>query len=130
MEAPRLPPIVIRPASREDLAVFYGPRAQHTPTLNAWVGEAGGRLVGCGGVARINGRRLAFCDLTPAGEHYRLALVRAARMVLAREAERAGESGTTVFAMADPARPTASRFLTWLGFKPDPTMKGRFRWQA
>lgn len=126
----KLKPVVVRPATRADMARFYGDRDEAMPTVVALVGEVDGRLVGIGGVARFSGRRVAFCDLTGEGRRYRVALVKAARRLMDRLRRQAGRRPITVVARADDRESGARRWLTSLGFQPVPDTKGTFRWQA
>jgi hypothetical protein len=115
---------VVRPAAREDIEAFFGPRAK--PTMKAWVGEVDGRPIGIGGLALAGGRWVAFCDLTPEARRYRRAIVRTARLIM-EEARRSGIR--FVYAAADMEEPMALRWLASLGFERDERSGRLFRWQ-
>lgn len=117
--------VIVRPARRADLAAFYG---AGWPTLKANVMEIDGRIVAVGGIARRNGRRVAFFDLDEEGRRHPIAIGRAARRFL--QAEAVCCNGRPVFAEADRAEPGAVRWLTSLGFRPLAGQEGVFRWQG
>jgi len=110
-------------ATRADLEKFYG-KNNVRQTMTARVGLVRGRIVGCGGVAYVDGRAFAFCDLKPSARRYKISIVKAARDVI----EKVRADGCRVmYAEADANEPGAVRWLTSLGF--EPTMKsGLFRW--
>jgi len=120
-----LPRPVIRPATRADLAAFYGP-GKLPLTVRAVVGLVDGAVVGCGGISEIDGILVAFSDFRPTARRYKLAIVKAAAAVIA-EAQRSG--ARFIYAEADPHEPGAERWMRALGFRP--TGRARFyRWAA
>ena len=116
---------VIRPATAEDLAKFYG-AGKFASTAIATVGLINGKIVGCGGLAFVGGRTIAFCDFKKSARRYKLAIVKAARDVIAA----ARRNGVRVmYADLDPNEPGADRWVRSLGFVP--TDKPRlYRWMA
>lgn len=119
----RLPRPVIRPATRADLEKFYRTKTIRQ-TLSARVGIVNGRIVGCGGVAWVDGRVFVFLDLKPSARRYKIALVKTAMDVI----KDVRESGCRImYAHCDFTEPGAKRWLERLGFKP--TLKpGLYRW--
>jgi hypothetical protein len=116
---------IARPATREDIDAFFGPRAK--PTMKAWVGELDGKPIGIGGLALVEGRWIAFCDLTPEARRYKRVIVRTAKLIM----EEASRSGIRfVYAEADTEEPMALRWLGSLGFEPDERSGRLFRWEA
>jgi len=89
--------------------------------------EVGGRVCAVGGVARRDGRRIAFADLDDVARRHPVVVGRAARRFL--HAVEPGRYGM-IFAEADPAEPGAVRWLTSLGFQPVADRRGVYRWQG
>lgn len=131
----KAPRITVRPATVADIEAFpRKDRSQIVPTLKGWVAEVDGKTVGLGGLASGSGRWIAFLDLTEQGRELvaahmfaRLALVRAARMVL----DDARAQGIRfVYADADTTRPRAAELLERLGFEFDVRSDRFYRWSA
>jgi hypothetical protein len=120
----KLPPPVIRPATRADLVAFYG-QGKLPLTARAVVGLVDGKIVGCGGVTDVDGLQMAFCDVIPEARRYKLALVKAAAAIVAEVKAEA----RFIFAEADPNEPGAVRWITSLGFRAT-ARPGMFRWEA
>jgi N-acetylglutamate synthase-like GNAT family acetyltransferase len=118
-------PLRIRPATSDDLAKTTLPVR---PTLKALVGEVDGEIIGLAGLARIAGRYYAFCDVTSTtAKPHRYRIARAAQRFLL-EARAAGIR--FIYAAANPAEPGATRWLTSLGFTPDPLHPDLYRWSS
>ena len=119
-------PLVIRPATREDLDAFPTPFAK--PTVKALAAEVDGEVLGVAGLAIVRGRYYAFCDLTSTqAAPYRIAVARAAKRLFA-EARAAGIR--YIYTNADPDEPRACRWLASLGFTPDTRHPHLYRWSA
>lgn len=120
-----LPRPVIRRATRADLEKFYRTKTIRQ-TLSARIATVNNRMVGCGGVAWIDGRVFVFLDLKPSARRYKLALVKAAKEVVD---EVRADGCRVMYAQRDPTEPTADKWLRRLGF--EPTLKpGIYRWQV
>lgn len=119
-----MPGITVRPATREDIEAFSGERLP--VTVMALAGEVDGRIVGIGGLARVNGWLVGFCDLSEEGRRYKMAIVKAARRILATARS---EGRQFVYAWADPTEPNATRWLQSLGFVAV-NESGLFKWRA
>ena len=115
---------VIRPATRADLDKFYPP-GKFKSTVTATVGLIRGKIIGCGGVAHVDGKTVAFCDFYPLARRYKVSIVRAAMKVIAEAKAR----HRVIYTELDPDEPGAERWVKSLGF--EPTMQPRiFRWIA
>lgn len=111
---PSGPRIVGRPAAAADIAALYG--GPSPDTMRAWVLLIDGEPAALGGIIYAQGiNPMAFSRLTDRARPYRRVLVQAARFLAARYAE----SRRPVFAVADPAEPTAPGLLEHLGFRLD-----------
>lgn len=119
-----LPKPVIRPATREDVDQFSPGHAK--PTVRAFVGEVDGKIIGIGGLARVDGRWFAFCDLSPAARAYKLSIVRLGRRIMA-DARKMGLA--FVYAEPDLTEPNAKRWLASLGFEPTESPR-LWKWQG
>jgi hypothetical protein len=123
--------VVVREASKEDIAAFAAPAGVVAPTIKGWVGEVDGERVALGGFALAHGRWVAFLDVTEEGRellktsmHIRKALISTARMAM-REARKQGIR--FAYAGADMRFPLADKMLERIGFHLDP-MADRYRW--
>jgi N-acetylglutamate synthase-like GNAT family acetyltransferase len=118
--------LIIRRASKADIEAFSP--MPHKPTLLAWVGEIDGRLIGLGGLRRLqDGRWLAFLDLTDEARPYKMHIMRQALRMLAK----AKEVGVKyVYAQPDPCEEKAKYWLARLGFAPDSRTPSVWRWGA
>lgn len=115
----------VRRAEREDIARFSD--LANKPTVKAWVGEVDGGVVAMAGFALFKGRWIAFCDIADRSRIGKIAMVRAAK----RAFEEARKDGIKyVYAELDTNEPTAMRWLTSLGFEPDPRTGYLYRWSA
>lgn len=113
----------VRRATRADIEAFSS--VPHKPTMMAWAGEVGDKIVALGGLAFSNGRWVAFCDLDPEARKYKMTIARTAKRVF-EEAERLGIR--FIYADMDVSEPTAERWLESLGFRPDPRAPQLYRW--
>lgn len=94
--------------------------------MTARVGLVRGKIVGCGGVAYVDGRVIAFCDFKPSARKYKISIVKAALKIIGEVRARGCR---VMYADIDPDEPGAVRWVTSMGFKP--TMKPQlYRWQA
>lgn len=85
-----------------------------------------GKIVLMGGLGFTQGRWFAFCDITDEARKHKVAVARAAIRIF----ERARSLGIRfIYAKADPDEPTAVRWLTSLGFRPDPRSAELYRWE-
>lgn len=116
--------ITIRPAVAEDMEHFKS--FTNKPTMLAWVGEENDEIVGIGGVARVKGRWIAFCDFTEKARKHKTKIVRTARMVMNEVAMRGIRY---VYAEADLSEPCAVKWMKSLGFTLDPRTQYLYRWK-
>jgi len=118
-------PLVLRHATRADIAAYSD--MADKPTIKAMVGDLDGRLLGIGGMAFIDGRWFAFCDVTEEGRAYKRAIIKAALDVM-RDAARDGVK--YIYADPDPKEPGAIPWMERFGFRPDPRSSRLYRWSA
>jgi hypothetical protein len=118
-------PIIIRPATAEDIAAFSD--MANKPSIRAWAAELDGRIVGLGGVVLSRGRWLGFADLTPEARPYKMTIARAAIRFLADAKARGVKF---IYVEADLSEPTSLRWLESLGFHLDPRTQYLYRWRA
>lgn len=119
-------PLVIRPATREDLAAFTA--IEMKPTVKALAAEVDGKLLAVAGFAIAGGRYYAFCDLSSEeARPHKIAVARAARRLFA---EARASSIRYIYAQCDPKEAGAERWLRSLGFVPDPRSTDFYRWSA
>lgn len=117
--------LIVRPATRADIAAFSD--QPEKPTLKAWVGEIDGKPVALGGFARFNGRWIAFCSLKNKARPHKMTIARTAIRIM-EEARRQGIR--FVYAEAEDDEPGSEKWLTRLGFHPDPRTPDIYRWRA
>lgn len=124
MKRTRLARPVVRPATQADILAFYKKPLQQT--VIAKVGVVRGRIIGCGGVAYIDGKAFVFFDLKPSARRYKVTIVKAAKQVI----DEVRANGCRVmWADLDPDEVGAERWARSLGF--EPTLKARlYRWQS
>ena len=121
----------VRRATKEDVdshAFHRIPEGQR-PTIIAWCGEdtETGEMMGFGGLARIDGRWLAFCEVYEEGLKYKYKIARTAKRVM----EDAKARGIKfVYADMDPEKDNAKRWAESLGFEVDPRSGILYRWRA
>lgn len=101
----------VRLATDEEFRVIYGKAPP--PAWVGFVGDRGGRLLGCAGVVWENGHAIAFFDKTEKVSAF--ALHRGARLLF-RVLRQVGE--TVVYAGCDEKIPGAAKWLKRLGFVP------------
>jgi N-acetylglutamate synthase-like GNAT family acetyltransferase len=117
--------VTVRRATREDIEAFSD--MENKPTVRAYVGEVDGAIIALGGLAFSGGRWIAFCDLTEKARTYKMTIARMGKRIIAD----AREMGLRfVYASADPNEPSAIRWLTSLGFEPDPRAPTLYRWRS
>jgi hypothetical protein len=121
-----VPKPVVRPATADDIAAFYG-EDDPRPTVLAWAGEVDGKVLGIGGLAFAQGWWFGFCDISAEGRRYKVTIAKMARMIMA-EAQARGIR--YVYADADANEPMAVRWLRSLGFDIDPRSNLYYRWKA
>jgi hypothetical protein len=104
----------IRPSTAEDFVAFKGRLPPYR--CRSFTGTVGGKIMGIGGIAYLpDGTALAFLELEPGAHRYAVTLHKAAKRVI-EEAQSRGIP--CMIAEADPKEPTAQRWLSKLGFKP------------
>lgn len=117
--------LIVRRATRDDIEVYSKkPLAQ---TIRAIVGEIDGKIVALGGVYLSKGRHYAFVDLEDECRKYKMTIARHAIRFLS-DVRRSGVK--FVYACRDETEPGSLRWLTSLGFKPDPRAETLFQWRA
>lgn len=120
-----LPPVTIRRATREDLEKFYRTKNIKQSRI-ADVGLVRGRIIGCGGVAFIDGMAFVFLDLKPSARRYKVSLVKAAWRIIN---EVRSKGCRVMYANLDPNEPGAERWVTSMGFLPTEE-PGLYQWRA
>ena len=121
-----LAPVVVRPATREDIDAFSG-ITEGMPTTKAFVAELDGRIIALWGIALTHGRWFAFCDLTEEARPYKMTMMRAGKRLIA-EARRVGIK--YIYAEASPVETGAVAWMHSLGFVLDPRSEHFYRWSA
>lgn len=115
----------VRAASAEDIEAFSD--LKNKPTIKAYVGELDGKIVAIGGLAYSGGRWFGFCDLTDEARSHKFTIARMGKRIM----DEARQMGIRyVYADADIKEPTAVRWLTSLGFTPDPRTLIYYRWRS
>jgi N-acetylglutamate synthase-like GNAT family acetyltransferase len=115
----------VRVATREDIDAFSD--LKNKPTIRAYVGEVDGEIVAIGGLAFAKGRWFGFCDLREPARKHKMTIARMGKRIM----DEAREMGIRfVYANVDPSEPTAERWLTRLGFEPDPRTLVLYRWRS
>lgn len=117
--------MIVRRATREDIEAYS--ELPSNPTTLAWVGEIDGRIVGLAGLARVNGRWMAFCDLEDEARPFKTTIARQAIRIF-REAREKGIR--YIYAEANPNELGAVKWITSLGFEPDKRTPQYYRWKA
>lgn len=106
--------IDIRQTTQADVEEFLGRDLPYR--AQAYTGRDGEDIKGIGGIAYLpDGTALAFLHLAKGANRYAVTLHRMAKTILAEAAQRGIRK---IIARADPAQPTAERWLTRLGFEP------------
>lgn len=118
-------PIVVRPATHEDIAQFSD--LANKPTIRAMVAERDGRIIALGGIALSQGRWYAFADLPEEIRPYKMTIARAAKRFF-RDLRRDGIR--YVYAEASPVEPRALAWFASLGFEFDERSQHYYRWSA
>ena len=120
-----LAPVVVRPATKEDIDTFSDMTGK--PTTKAFVAELDGRIIALWGIALVRGRWFVFCDLTEESRPYKMTMMRAGKRLIA-EARRSGIQ--YIYADADTNEPGSIAWLHSLGFILDPRSQHFYRWSA
>lgn len=102
---------VVRPATMNDLARFYGEKPKRT--MRAWVMILGDEIIGVGGVKYPGGMHqpFLFSDIKPEAKQYPMAMVKGALQGLK------ALGAARILAIASPEEPNSIKLLTLLGFK-------------
>lgn len=103
--------VEVRLATRDDLIARYG---SCDYTLLAYVGVVDGEVIGLGGVAFVQGRAIAFFDITDELRQMPVFLTKTALTVL-RRARQLGHRH--IFCGPEPGEPRARPWLERIGFK-------------
>lgn len=104
----------VRPTVQADVDEFLGRPLPYR--AQAFTGRVDGEIKGIGGIAYLpDGTAVAFLHLAKDANRYAITLHKTARAIIA-EAKKRGIRKLT--AQADPAQPTAERWLARLGFEP------------
>lgn len=104
--------VVFRPATDADAQRYYGRRAHSS--FRGFVAELNGELVGLAGVYYQDGVPIAFSEINPHVRSRRRDIVRGVKMLMQIVDTIKGP----VYAVANPAEPTAPYLLAKLGWKP------------
>lgn len=116
---------VIRPATRDDVKSFAPDKL--APTVRAMVMDLDGEIVGIAGIALLNSRWRAFCDMHEAARPYKFRIARAAARFFA---DLRREGIRYIYAECDEEEPRSLQWLTSLGFELDPRSLTLYRWTA
>lgn len=115
----------MRPTTRADVEA-YSP-LETNPSIKARTFLIDDEIVGMGGVARIQGRWLAFFSLTDKLRPHKVTIARAA----IRFFEQMRQEGVKfIYAEKDQTEPTSDRWIKSLGFEIDPKTNYFYRWRA
>lgn len=105
-----MPRVEVSPATRDDLIAHYG---SCDYTMRAFIGRIDGEIVGVGGVAVVQGRAVAFFDITDRLREQPVFLTKIAISVL-RQARQLGHRH--IFCAPEPGEPRARPWLERIGF--------------
>jgi hypothetical protein len=117
--------LIVRRTTREDIE-DYSP-LETNPSIRAMTFELDDYIIGMGGIARIQGRWLAFFSITDELRPYKITIARAAIRFFAHLRK---EGVKFIYADRDPNEPTSERWLESLGFEIDPKSNYFYRWRA
>ena len=119
----------IRRATKADIDSYQFTKVPvgDMPTIIAWAGGVEDRVLGFGGLARINGRWIAFCDVMEEGRQYKFTIARTAKRVMQDAKDRGIKF---VYADMDAKEDGAKRWAESLGFGLDPRTGILYRWRA
>jgi RimJ/RimL family protein N-acetyltransferase len=117
--------VVFRQATAEDIAAFSSMANKPTIRAISMSKAEGGEVLGIAGVAYHEGRWFGFCDMKDEARKYKVHIARAAIRFMA-DLRRQGVR--YIYADSDPNEKTSLRWLTSLGFKPDPISGVYYRW--
>lgn len=104
--------VVIRYATASDVANYYQGPVAHT--VKALVMEKDEKVLAIGGVAYINHMTLAFMEMLPGAERFKLSLMKASHRGLIE----LFRGIKPLLALCDERLPTAENYLRHLGFEP------------
>jgi len=117
--------LIVRNATAADIASYAGrPSAQ---TIRAVVADLDGKIIGIGGMYLQQGRWYAFADVPEECRKHKMHIMRAAIRFLA-DARRSGVR--IIYACRDEDETGSLKWLTSLGFEPDPRSITFYRWRA
>ncbi len=114
----------VRRAVTSDLYEFS--ELEKKPSVIGWVGEIDGKVVAFGGLARVSGYWVAFCDLTDEAKPFKYKIARTALRVLADARKRGIKY---VYANIDTELEGSQKWAESLGFELDPRSLKLFRWR-
>lgn len=99
---------------RDHLVAWFGDDGNQ-PTVKGKAAILDDEVIGVGGLAHVAGHWFAFTDLKPEAKRYKVFLHRTVSRYLA------GQRGRhkRIFASEDGKEPTAEKWLSRLGFKPE-----------
>lgn len=104
---------VIVPLEREHLVEWYGDDGRG-PTVKGIAAFLDGKLIAVAGLRITAGHVIAFCDLRDEARPWKVAMHRTAVRLL----DEAKARHRRILAICEEHEPTAERWLTRLGFKP------------
>jgi hypothetical protein len=102
----------IRYATAMDVAEYYKGPVAHT--IKAVVMTVDDEVLAIGGIAYINQMALAFMEMLPGAERYKLSLIKASK----RAMKEFFSSVRPLLALCDDRLPTAENYLKRMGFVP------------
>lgn len=101
----------LQPATAEAAEAFYGRPVDYS--FKGIIAVEDEKVIGIGGIYRLNGKRVAFTDMKPEMRRHKKVMVKSCRLLMAMIREEKGP----VYAVANQDEPTAPDLLARLGFE-------------
>ncbi len=102
----------LKPATAEAAEAFYGRPVDYS--FKGIVAVEDEKVIGIGGIYRLNGHRVAFTDMKPEMRRHKREMVKSCRLLM----NMIRDEKAPVYAVANQDEPTAADLLTRLGFEP------------